>query len=197
MLGLLWGHLFDHLLRSVFQSSLHITYDKLPAGPLRAASMYCVHLLSYDLWALLRLLSLCFVLESHTSMSDSHPFVLSGGPPSWSPCSVMPLLGWCGTSGLKPCGREGSDLGVFSFEKLVPHYADNPKISPIYVARTKEELFFPTRIWTMVPWKWKPVCPQSASLTPWLLLPCIKTKTEKTWVRICGRCPDVENVYFC
>ena len=31
---------------------LHNTYHKLPAGPLRAAFMYCIHLLSYDLWAL-------------------------------------------------------------------------------------------------------------------------------------------------
>ena len=27
---------------------LHNTYNKLPTGPLRAASMYCFHLLSYD-----------------------------------------------------------------------------------------------------------------------------------------------------
>ena len=37
---------FDHLLWSIFQSSSHNAYHKLPAGPLRAASMSCFHLLS-------------------------------------------------------------------------------------------------------------------------------------------------------
>ena len=34
--------------------------------PLRAAFMYCFHLLSYDLWALLRLLSSMLFLNPHT-----------------------------------------------------------------------------------------------------------------------------------
>ena len=44
---------------------IHHTYHKLPAGPLRAASMHCSTSCPCDLWALLRLLSPCCAESSY------------------------------------------------------------------------------------------------------------------------------------
>ena len=88
----------------------HYIYYKLPAGSLRAA----FHVLCSPpvLW-------LVDTPQASVSMSCAwislihvwQSSILSSGlvgQASWSPCSVMPLHGWCGTSGLTPYERVGT-----------------------------------------------------------------------------------------
>ena len=81
----------DHLLWSVFQSTLHIyftDYNFNFCGSLRAAFMYCFnssvlwHIVDTSFIACTSCIILCCISYS---MSDNHPWCPDWGPTSWSP----------------------------------------------------------------------------------------------------------------
>ena len=83
---------WEFISTNVGPSFLYKQY-KLPAGPLRAASMYCLHLLSYDLWALLSLLSPCLqtcIQRVHYSTINSMPHA-GFDPPIREKTVISPL----------------------------------------------------------------------------------------------------------